>query len=135
MSRRFSLTTRALLPALATLALAAPPHAATASGGAPSKTPSDPTAALAQEQYYSSYGTPAKPSDAAPLAQEQYYGSYGTPTPTPSHIRATESAGDDGVAPVPFILTTLGALVAGIGAGSGLHRVQLRRRRAAGLAA
>jgi hypothetical protein len=128
MSRRFSPTTHALLPALATLALAAPAHAATASGGAQSMTPSDTAAALAQEQYYSSYGTPAKPSDAAPLAQEQYYGSYGTPTPTLSHIRTTESPGDDGVAPVLFILTTLGALVAGIGAGSGLHRVQLRRR-------
>jgi hypothetical protein len=131
MSRRFSPTTRTLLPALATLALAAPAHAATATGGAQSKTPSDTAAALAQEKYYSSYSTPAKPSDAAPLAQEQYYGSYGTPT----QIRATGSAGHDGVAPVPMILTAFGALVVGIGTGSGVHRVHLRRRRPAGLAA
>ena len=134
MSRRFSPTTHTLLPALATLALTAPAHAAMASGGAQSKTPSETAAALAQEHYYSSYGKAADPSDAAPLAQEQYYSSYGTPQ-TLSHIHTTQSAGPDDVAPLPFVLTGLGALVIGIGAGSSLHRVQLRRRRAARLAA
>jgi hypothetical protein len=127
MSRRFSPTTRTLLPALATLALAAQADAATATGGTQSKTPSDTAAALAQEQYYSSYGAAAQRSDAAPLAQEQYYSSYGTPR-TLSHIRTTQSAGSGGVAPLPFVLTGLGALVVGIGAGSRLHRVHLRRR-------
>jgi hypothetical protein len=129
MPRSFFPTTRTLLPALATLALAAPAHAATATGGTQSKSPSDTAAALAQEQYYSSYGTAAEPSDAAPLAQEQYYGSYGTPR-TLSHTRTTQSAGPDGDAPLPFVLTGLGALVLGIGAGSSLHRVRLRRRAA-----
>jgi hypothetical protein len=129
MSRKFSPTARTLLPALATLAFAAPAHAATTTGGMQSTTPSDTAAALAQEQYYSSYGTAAGPSDAAPLAQEQYYSSYGTPR-TLAHIRTTQSAGPDGVAPLPFVLTGLGALVLGIGAGSSLHRFQLRRRTA-----
>jgi len=133
MPRSFS-PTRTLLPALATLALAAPASTAMASGGTQSTTPSDTAAALAQEQYYSSYRTTADPSDAVPLAQEQYYSSYGTPR-TLSHIHTTQSAGPDGVAPLPLVLTGLGALVIGIGAGTSLHRVQLRRRRAAGLAA
>jgi hypothetical protein len=98
---------------------------------------SDTTAALAQERYYSSYGTPDNTAaDAAALAQEQSYSSYGTLAPTPSHIRTIETAGHDGVAPTPFVLTALGALLAGVGIGSGLHAVQLRRRRrVAGLAA
>jgi hypothetical protein len=125
-SRRFFPTTRTLLTALSTLVLAAPAHAAGASGGTRSATPSGTAAALAREQYYSSYGKAAEPSDAGPLAQERYYSSYGTRTL--SHIGTRQSAGPDGVAPLPLVLTGLGALVVGIGAGSSLHRIQLRRR-------
>lgn len=42
------------------------------------------SAALAQERYYASYGTPpptAAARERAALAQERYYSSYGEPTP------------------------------------------------------
>jgi hypothetical protein len=41
--------------------------------------PNSKAAALAQERYYSSYGT--EPGSAAALAQERYYSSYGRPGP------------------------------------------------------
>ena len=68
------------------------------------------------------------------LAQERAYSSYGRPTPVPPAAHTLAGDVRDGVAPLPFGLSILGALIVGIGAGLGLHRLQLRRR-AAGLAA
>jgi hypothetical protein len=68
------------------------------------------------------------------LAQERAYSSYGRPTPVPPVAHTLAGEVRDGIAPLPFGLSILGALIVGIGAGSGLHRLQLRRR-AAGLAA
>jgi len=68
------------------------------------------------------------------LAQERAYSSYGRPTPVPPVAHTLAGDVRDGIAPLPFGLSILGALIVGIGAGSGLHRLQLRRR-AAGLAA
>jgi hypothetical protein len=72
------------------------------------KTPSDLTAALAQERYYSSHGDPS------PI----------TPSAEPD-IRT-----DDGIARLPFILAISGALVIGLATGSGLHLLHIRRRHA-----
>jgi hypothetical protein len=49
-------------------------------------------AALAAEQYYSSYGSPAAREDAA-LEQESYYSSYGSP-PEPTAPAAATADGD-----------------------------------------
>jgi hypothetical protein len=68
------------------------------------------------------------------LAQERTYSSYGEPTPVPPAGHTLAGDGSDGIAPLPVGLSMLGALIVGIGAGLGLHRVQLRRR-AAGLPA
>jgi hypothetical protein len=61
-------------------------------------------------------------------AQERAYSTYGQPAPVPP--AAPTLAGDvsDGIAPLPFALSILGTLIVGVGAGLGLHRVQLRRR-------
>jgi hypothetical protein len=71
------------------------------------KTPSDLTAASAQERYYSSYGEPA------PLS--------------PSSGTARVDNGD-GIAWLPLVLAVFGALIVGLGAGSGLHLIHARRR-------
>ena len=72
--------------------------------------------------------TVAAATDAA-LAQERYYASYDQPTPPPAVVT---NAGD-GIARLPFVLAVFGALVVGLGAGSGLHLLHARRR-APGLA-
>ncbi len=59
------------------------------------------------------------------LAQERAYSTYGQPTPVPP---AADALAGDGIAPLPFGLSILAALIVGVGAGLGLHRVQLRRR-------
>jgi hypothetical protein len=113
-------------------------------------TPSDPTAArpesagnpnisadatraaLAQERYYMSYGvTPA--ADAA-LAQERYYASYGKPTPLTHATRTVAADTGNGIARLPFVIAVVGALIVGLGAGSGLHLLHARRRHATRLA-
>ena len=84
------------------------------------KTPSDVTAALAQERYYSSYDANV-PSDAAALAQERYYSSYGEnvePLTDPAPVADTR---DDGIAPLPFVISLLGALILGAAAASAVH--------------
>jgi hypothetical protein len=67
------------------------------------------------------------------LAQERAYSTYGQ-TPVPPAVHTLAGDVSDGIAPLPFGLSLLGALIVGIAAGLGLHRLQLRRR-AAGLPA
>jgi hypothetical protein len=73
---------------------------------------------------------PNTPSDVtAALAQERSYSSYGDPTPiTPS--AAPETRTDDGIPRLPFILAISGALMIGLATGSGLHLLHVRRRHA-----
>ena len=91
-------------------------------------------AALAQERYYSSYDQDA-PSDAtAALAQERYYSSYGEnvePLSGPEPARLADNR-DEGIAPLPFVISLLGALLVGAAAGSAVH--VLRGRHAARVA-
>ena len=69
----------------------------------------------------------------AARAQERYYTSYGTPTPLTKPAATVGDTGD-GVAGLPFALSVFGALIVGLGAGSGLHLVRSRHRDSAGLA-
>jgi hypothetical protein len=62
------------------------------------------------------------------LGQERTYSSYGRPTPVPPAAQTLAGDVSDGIAPLPFGLSVLGALIVGVGAGLGLHRMQLRRR-------
>ena len=88
--------------------------------------------ALAQERYYMSQGknaaadndvTPA--ADPAP-AQERYSESHGNATPLTNV--ATDTG--DGIARLPFVIALFGALIVGLGAGSGLHVLHGRRHAA-----
>jgi hypothetical protein len=105
-------------------------------GAARPNSPSDVSAALAQERYYSSYeGRPKTPSDVtAALAQERYFSSYGQDVEPLSRPAPAVVADDgDGIAPLPFVVSIVGALILGLGAGTGLHLLRFRRRQAAGL--
>jgi hypothetical protein len=95
----------ALVPATAGVALAAP----------------DP---LAQERYYSSYGTPD--SSAALLAQERYLSSYGDPEPLTLPHSPVPS---DDTPWLPIALSITGALVIAAATATHLRRLRLRRRR------
>jgi hypothetical protein len=70
--------------------------------------------------------------DRAP-AQERSYASDGKPAPLTKAAPAVASNTGDGIASLPFVLAVLGALVVGLGAGSGLHLLHVRRRHATGL--
>jgi hypothetical protein len=89
------------------------------------------SAALAQERYYSSYGTPqpsAAARERAALAQERYYSSYRNPAPfTAPQAPATS---DD----TPWLLIGLSiaaALAIAAASATQLRRLRIRRRRAA----
>jgi len=73
------------------------------------------------------------PELAAARAQERYYTSYGTPTAL-TKPAAPVADSDNGVAGLPFALSVFGALIIGLGAGSGLQVVRSRNRQSAGLA-
>ena len=89
-------------------------------------------AALAQERYYSSYDKNV-PSDAtAALAQERYYSSYGENVEPLAGPAPVAEAADDGIAPLPFVISLLGALIVGAAAASAVH--VLRGRHAARVA-
>ena len=96
--------------------------------------PSGPVAEQATQQHLAHLraGNSIPQLDAA-RAQERYYSSYGTPTPLTKPEVAVADTGD-GVAGLPFALSVFGALIVGLGAGSGLHVVRSRRRHSAGLA-
>ena len=75
------------------------------------KTPSDVTAALAKERYYSTYGENVEPpTSSMPLADTR----------------------DNGIAPLPFVISLLGALIVGATGASAVSG--LRRRRGARVA-
>jgi hypothetical protein len=64
----------------------------------------------------------------AALAQERYYSSYGEPAPL---ARTVPTATDDtagGIDTLPFVLSLFGALLVGVGAGTGLLLAHTRRR-------
>lgn len=77
------------------------------------KTPADVTAALAQEHYYSSYGTAPRLS---------------------ARTRPVSVDTSSGIAWLPFVLATGGALIAGIAVAGRMFALRGRRRRGAGLA-
>jgi hypothetical protein len=62
------------------------------------------------------------------LAQERYYASYGKPTPPTMATRTVAADTGDGIAALPFVIALFGALIVGLGAGSGLHLLHTRRR-------
>jgi hypothetical protein len=101
-------------------------------------------AALAQERYYASYGKPAPLTRAgsavaddtdAALAQERYYASHGAPAPLTKAGSAVAADTGDGIAPLPFVIALVGALLVGLAGGSALHIMHVSRRHATGLAA
>jgi hypothetical protein len=124
----------ALATTLAALSLGAPAGAFTQ--GVNGKTPSRTAAGLAQERYYASYAAPTTTPTQTDVAraQERYYSSYGTPANLPSHPTTIQIAGRDGIAPLAFILSTLGALGAGLALGLAVHRIRFRRRASATVA-
>ena len=119
--------TRTAAIALAAAALAAP---------AASARPTAADRALAQERYYESYsenaatGDNVTPAANPALAQERYYASYGNPTPLTNATRTVPADTGDGIARLPFVIALFGALIVGLGAGSGLHLLHARRRHA-----
>lgn len=90
--------------------------------------------ALAQERYYESFGRHAttddnvtRAEDRAP-AQERYHASYGEATRPTIATRTVAADTGDGIARLPFLSAVFGALILGLGAGSGLHLLRVRRR-------
>src|SRR4051794_15224496 len=71
----------------------------------------------------------------AALAQQRYYSSYGTSTPRTATARPVTVDTDGGIATLPFALALAGALIVGIVAAGGLHALHTRRRRRADHAA
>jgi hypothetical protein len=90
--------------------------------------------ALAQERYYESFGEHATTDDDVTpaveraLAQERYYESYGKPTPPTNATRTVAADTGDGIARRSVLSAVFGALIVGLGAGSGLHLLHVRRR-------
>lgn len=126
---------RTLLVALASLAFSAP-----AALARPADLRSEaPTSSLSGtteeglERSFDPFPGPTWPTDPA-LAQEDSYSTYGEPAPL-TEATTVAADTDDGIAPLPFVLAVLGALIVGLGAGSRLQLVHARRGHAARLAA
>ena len=118
---------RALLIALASLALSAPAALARpvdlrseAPASSPSGTSDDAIPGRVLRHSFDPYPDPMSRLDAA-VAQERSYSTYGEPAPP--HKAPTTAATDpgDGIAWLPFVLGLVAALVVGLGAGSGLQ--------------
>jgi hypothetical protein len=62
------------------------------------------------------------------LAQERYYESFGKPTPPTITTRTVAADTGDGIARLLVLSAVFGALIVGLGAGSGLHLLHVRRR-------
>jgi hypothetical protein len=95
--------------------------------GAPSAVSAnaDPPAAsaLAQERYYSSYGTPQQ--SAAAVAQERYYSSYGQPEP----LTLTQSPAASHDTPwLPIALSLAIVLTLAVASATQLRRLRTRHR-------
>jgi hypothetical protein len=99
------------------------------------RTPDTRSAAAAHSNRAKDPGDRAAPGDDVDraLAQERYYASYGKPTPLTKAAPAVAPNTGDGIVSLPFVVAVLGALVIGLGAGSGLHLLYARRRHATGL--
>jgi hypothetical protein len=85
------------------------------------------SAALAQERYYSSYGTPDTDdtTTSAALAQERYYSSYGEPEPL---TLAQPSAPSDETPWLPIAASIAIALTIVGATATQLRRLRIRRR-------
>ena len=99
---------------------------AASSGVALARPVTDAAAALAQERYYSSYGTPA-PSRAAALSQERYYSSFGEAEPLT--VPQSPAASDD-IAWLPIALAGVAALAIVAASSTQVRRLRIRRRAA-----
>jgi len=118
------LTTRRTHRPAIVCALACALLAASISGAAAVSANADAQAgsALAQERYYSSYGTP-QPTDAT-LAQERYYSSYGQPEP----LTLPQSSAPSHDTPwLPIVLSL--AIVLTLAVASAIQVLRLRTRR------
>ena len=69
----------------------------------------------------------------AALAEERYYASHGKPTPLTEAGSAVATDTGNGITTLPFVIAVVGALLVGLGAGSALHLMHVRRH-ASGLA-
>ena len=77
------------------------------------------------EHVFDPYPEPTSRRGAA-LSQERSYSNTIKPTRLVETAPAVV-ADDDGISSLPFALAVFGALLVGLGAGSGLHRVHTRR--------
>ena len=121
------LTTRrthrpAIVCALACALLAS---AITGPGGVSANTDPHAASALAQERYYSSYGTTQ--ASAAPLAQERYYSSYGQPEPMT--LPQSPAAADD-TPWLPIAVSLAIVLTLAVASATQLRRLRTRHRAA-----
>jgi hypothetical protein len=118
-------------PAILCALLCALLVSAMSAAAAGQSSPHNRAAALAQEQYYSSYADP-QPSSAATAAaqsQERYYSSYGKPQPLPP------PPGPSNDAPWLPIALAIASITAIMGASTTqVRRLRNRRRRAARVA-
>jgi hypothetical protein len=127
---------RTLLVALACLALSAP-AALARPADVRSETPTSWLAGTTDafsppfvvDRSFDGYREPTSSQDAA-LAQERSYSTYGAPARLTKAAATTMPDTGGGIAWMPFVLALLGALMIGLGAGSGLHRVHARRHAA-----
>ena len=62
------------------------------------------------------------------LGQERYYESFGKPTPPTIATRTVVADTGDGTARLPVLSAVFGGLIVGLGAGSGLLFLHVRRR-------
>jgi hypothetical protein len=127
----FASPLRTLLVALACVTLFAPTAVAQPvdqRSEAPSSSSLSGTKGTVFEHLFDPYPEPASPREAA-LAQERSYSNTIKPTRPVETAPAVATSGD-GIASLPFALAVFGALVVGLGAGSGLHLVHTRRHAA-----
>lgn len=92
---------------------------------------SDDAAPSAQARDGSRYPTTdgsVSPAEERALAQERYYESYGKPTPPTIATRTVWTDTGDEISRLPFLSAVFGALIVGLGTGSGLHLLHVRRR-------
>lgn len=132
---------RTIAATLATVALATPaapalsarrsPETTSSPAGTPARTASDAgaaTKARAEDLRRLEAGGSSSAATAPALAQEQYYSSYGKPTPANPTAGTIVRDSSDGIAPLPFVVAMVGALMAGIAVATALHALAARRR-------
>jgi hypothetical protein len=122
---------RTLLVTLACVTLFAPTAVARSleqRSEAPTSSSLSGTKGTVFEHLFDPHPEATSPHEAA-LAQERSYSNNIKPTRLAETAPAV-AAGGDGISTLPFALAVFGALVVGLGAGSGLHLVHTRRHAA-----